>query len=63
MCKNLHVLNLPNEGDDLVLKTDTSNEHWSAVLKIQKGENSANITMKVLIRQSITIPQWKKKSL
>jgi len=38
MCKNLPVLNLPNEEDDLVLETDVSSEHWSAVLKIKEGE-------------------------
>ena len=38
MCKNLHVLNFPNEGDDLMLKTDTSNEYWSGVLKIKEEE-------------------------
>jgi len=38
MFKNLHILNLPNEGDDLVLEIDASNEHWSAILKIKKGE-------------------------
>jgi len=38
MCKNLPVLNFPNEGDDLMLKTDTSNEYWSGVLKIKVGE-------------------------
>ena len=38
MCKNLPVLNLPNEGDNLVLETDVSNEHWSAILKIKEGE-------------------------
>jgi len=38
MCKNLPILNLPNEEDDLILKTDASNEHWSAFLKIEKGE-------------------------
>ena len=38
MCKNLLVLNLPNEGDDLILETDASDEHWSAVLKIKEGE-------------------------
>ena len=37
MCKNLLVLNLPNEGDDLILEIDASNEHWSALLKIKKG--------------------------
>ena len=38
MCKNLLVLNLPNEGDDLVLETDANNEHRSVVLKIKEGE-------------------------
>jgi len=36
MCKNLPVLNLSNEGDGLILETDASNEHWSAVLKIKE---------------------------
>jgi len=38
MCKNLPVPSLPNEGDDLVLETDASNEHWSIVLKSKTGE-------------------------
>lgn len=38
MYKNLHVLNLPNKGDDLIFETNVSNEHWSAVLKIKEGE-------------------------
>jgi len=38
MCKNLPILNLPNEEDDLILETNASNEHWSVVLKIKKGE-------------------------
>ena len=38
MRKNLPVLNLPNEEDDLILETDASNEHWSEVLKIKEGE-------------------------
>ena len=38
MYKNLPVLNLSNEKDDLILVTDTSNEHWSMVLKIKEGE-------------------------
>jgi len=29
---------LPNEENDLILETDVSNEHWSAILKIKKGE-------------------------
>ena len=57
MSKNLLVLNLPNEGDDLALETDASNDHWSAVLKIKEGEKLCNITVKVLIRQNATILQ------
>jgi len=38
MYKNLPDLNLPNEEDDLILEIDVSNEHWSAILKIKKGE-------------------------
>jgi len=38
MYKNLSVLNLPNEGDDLILETYASNKHWSAILKIKEGE-------------------------
>ena len=56
MYKNLPVLNLPNEGDDLILETGASNEHWSVVLKIKEGENFANITVEVLIIQNTTIP-------
>ena len=36
--KNLPVLNLSNDRDDLVLETDTSNEYWSTVLKMKEGE-------------------------
>jgi len=38
MCKNLPILNLPNQKDDLILETVASNEHWTAVLKIKEGE-------------------------
>ena len=38
MCKNLHILDLPNKDDDLILETDANNEHWSAVLKIKEAE-------------------------
>jgi len=55
MCKNLTVLNLPNEGDDLVLKVEASNEHYSTVLKIKEGKNSANTAMEVSIRQNAII--------
>ena len=57
MCKNLSVLNLPNEGNDLVHETDASNEHWSVVLKIKEGKkNSASIAVGVLIKRNATIP-------
>ena len=55
MCKKLPILNLHNKGDDLILETDASNEHRSAVLKIKEEENFANIAMKVLIRQNASI--------
>ena len=55
MCKNLPLLNLPNEEDDLILETDASNKHWSAVLKIKKEKNSANIAVEVLIKSNTTI--------
>ena len=29
---------MPNDEDDLILGTNASNEHWSAVIKIKKGE-------------------------
>jgi len=32
------IFNLPNEGDHLILETDSSNEHLSAILKIKEGE-------------------------
>ena len=64
MCKNLPILNLPNEEDDLILETVASNKHWSAILKMQKKEkNSANIAERVLIKPNTIILQWKRKSL
>jgi len=38
ICKNLPILNLSNEEDDLILETDASSEHCSAVLTIKEGE-------------------------
>jgi len=29
---------LPNEGNDLILETEASNDHWSAPPKIREGE-------------------------
>ena len=40
MYKNIYVLNLSNEGNDLVLETNVSNEHWSAVLKIKEEKKT-----------------------
>ena len=50
MCRNLPILNLPNEEDDLVLETDDNNEHWSEYSKSNKEKNSANIAVEALIR-------------
>ena len=36
MYKNFPIPNLPKEEDDLILETEANNEHWSAVLKINK---------------------------
>ena len=38
MHQNLPFLNLSNEGDDLILETYASNEHWNEVLKIKEGK-------------------------
>jgi len=38
VCKKLHVLNLPNARDYLILETHASNGHYSAVLKIKERE-------------------------
>jgi len=56
MCKNLPVLNLPNEEDDLIVETDVSNEQWSVILKINKKEkNSVNIRVEVLVKVNAII--------
>ena len=55
MCKNLYVLNLHNEENNLILETDVSNEHWSAAFKIKKEKRSSNIAVEVLIKQHTTI--------
>ena len=58
MCKNLPVLNLPNEEADLILETDANNEHWSAILKIKEGEKLCKYyTVKALIKQNAIIPR------
>ena len=50
MCKNLHVLNLPNEGDDLIFGTDANNSIGVQYSKSKKEKNSANIAVKLLIK-------------
>jgi len=50
MCKDLLILNSPNEEDDLILETAASNEHWSMVLKIKKEKNSVTIVAEALIK-------------
>ena len=50
MCENLPILNLPNEGDDLIFETNASNEQKVRYSKSKKEKNSANIAVKVLIR-------------
>ena len=57
MCKNLPILNLPNEEDDLIVEIDANNEYWSAILKIKKEKNSANITVEVLTKLNAIILQ------
>ena len=48
MCKNLHILNLLNEGDEVILETEASNKYWSVALKIKKKwKNFANTTVKI----------------
>ena len=56
MYKNLHILNLPNEEDDLILKTDANNEHWSAVLKNQRRRKALQI-LQWKLKQNATIPR------
>jgi len=73
MCKNLLVLNLPNEEYDLILETDASNEHWSVVLKIKEGEklykyysgsfNKAECNYPTMEKEILTIIRGIKKFL
>jgi len=61
--KKSHILNLPNEGDDLVLKTDANNEHWSASLKIKEGEKLHKYCSGSFNKVKCNSLRWKKKSL
>jgi len=63
MCKILHVLNLPNEEDDLVLETDVSNEHWSMVLKIKEGEKLCKYCSGSFNKVKCNYPTMEKKIL
>ena len=62
MCKN-PVLSLPNEGDDLVLEIDVSNEHWSAVLKIKEGEKLYKYCNESFNKTECNYPTMKKEIL
>jgi len=62
MCKNLTVLNLPNEGDGLILETDASNEDWSTVLKIKEGEKLCKYCSESFNKAECNNPAMKKKS-
>jgi len=63
MCKNLHVLNLLNEGDNLILETDASNEHWSAVLKIKEGEKLCKYYSRSFNKAECNYPMMEKEIL
>jgi len=63
MRKNLPVLNLPNEEDDLILEIDASNEHWSAVLKIKEGEKLYKYCSGSFNKAECNYPTMKKEIL
>ena len=63
MCKNLLVLNLPNKEDDLILETDASNEHWSAVLKIKEGEKLCKYCSESFNKAKCNYPTKEKEIL
>jgi len=62
MCRNLHVLNLPNEGDDLMFATDASNQHCSAIFKIKEREKLCKYCSGSFNKAECNYPM-KKKSL
>ena len=61
MCKNLPVLNLPNEGDNLILEIYVSNEHWSAVYKIKEGEKLCKYCSGSFNKAECNYPTMEKK--
>jgi len=63
MCKNFPVLNLPNEEDDLIFETNASNEHWSAVLKIKKGQKLCKCCSGGFNKSECNYPVMKKEIL
>jgi len=63
MCKNILVLNLPNEGDDLVLEADANNEYRSAVLKIKEGERLCKYCSRSFNQVECNYPMMKKEIL
>ena len=63
MCKNLRVLNLPNEEDNLILEIDVSNEHWSVVLKIKEGEKLYKYCSRSFNKAECNYPTMKKEIL
>jgi len=63
MHKNLPILNFPNEGDDLVLEMDASNEHLRAILKINDGEKVSQYCNKSFNKAKCNYPVMKKEIL
>ena len=63
MCKNLPVLNLSNEEDDLILETNASNEHWSVVLKIKEGEKLCKYCSGSFNKAECNYPMMEKEIL
>ena len=63
MCKNISILNLCNKSNDLILETDTNNEHWSALLKIKEREKPSKYYSGSFNKVECNYPRCKKKSL
>ena len=63
MCKNLPVLNLPNEKDDLIFETDVRNEQWSAVFKMKEGEKLCKYCSGSFNNAKCNYPMMKKEIL
>ena len=63
LCKNHPVLNFPNEEDDLILETAASNEYWSVVLKIKKGEKLCKYCSGSFDKGECNYPTMKKEIL